>query len=161
MARLAFRLSRARFLLFQAIALLAWQHANGQPSLVGLWQTSDATGPRSEVRLEVSNGMLYGRIEKVLRETDRAYPRCDWCQGDRRGAPFLGMVIIRDLKPVAGSTLRWDGGHVLDPDTGREFKARIRLNSDGNSLELRGFVTFEAFGRSEIWQRIDDLSGRR
>lgn len=159
--RSALTLLRAGLAPLLGVMLVAGHPASAAPSPAGLWQTFDATGPRSEVRLELSNGVLYGRIEKVLRETDAAHPRCNWCEGERKGAPFIGMVILRDLKPASGSSTRWDGGYVLDPDTGREYRAWVRLDASGNSLELRGFVGFEAFGRSENWRRIESLTGHR
>jgi uncharacterized protein (DUF2147 family) len=106
--------------------------------------------------LEIAEGVLRGRIERVLLPSDKEHPYCRWCPDELKNAPFLGMTILRGLRPSASDPRSWSGGKVLDPDSGRIFDARIRLGSDGQSLELRGFSGSEIFGRTEIWRRADD-----
>ncbi len=71
------------------------------------------------------------------------------------------MTILRGLRRSASDPHLWSGGKVLDPDSGRVFDARIRLESDGLSLELRGFSVNEIFGRSEVWYRVNEVNNHQ
>ncbi len=44
-----------------------------------------------------------------------------------------------------------DGGRIYDPATGKTYKSV--MSSDGNTLDLRGYLGFKAIGRSETWKR--------
>lgn len=122
----------------------------------GLWQTSHPlTGlPRAEIRLEIKDGVLSGKIERVLLSSDQQYSTCDWCTGHLKNTAFLGMIILDGLRQSSSSPHIWSGGQVLDPDSGRIYKARIRLEADGRSLQLRGYSGSEFFGKNETWLRL-------
>ena len=45
-----------------------------------------------------------------------------------------------------------DGGHLYDPKSGKTYKGAI--TSDGDNLDLRGYIGIKAFGRSEQWTRL-------
>ena len=49
----------------------------------------------------------------------------------------------------------WKGGTILDPNNGKEYKAKITLGDDGQTLEVRGYVGVAALGRTQVWQRND------
>jgi uncharacterized protein (DUF2147 family) len=122
----------------------------------GLWQTFHPLNglPRSHIRLEIEEGVLRGRIERITLPTDKLHPTCDWCEGDFRNAAFLGMIILDGLQQAASNPNIWSGGRVLDPDSGRVYEARIRLEPDGRSLQLRGYSGSVILGRSERWVRL-------
>ncbi len=44
-----------------------------------------------------------------------------------------------------------DDGHLYDPKSGKTYKGA--MSSDGDKLDLRGYVGIKAFGRSEHWTR--------
>ncbi len=48
-----------------------------------------------------------------------------------------------------------DGGHLYDPKTGKTYHGE--MESDGDSLKLRGYVGVKAFGRTETWTRTSGL----
>ena len=124
-------------------------------SPVGNWRTiDDSTGkPRAIVRLELVDGALQGTIDKSLDAGTNAAALCEKCPGPRKGQPIIGMAILTGLKPVPTDPLAWEGGEILDPDSGTIYRARLRLMPGGASLELRGFVGLALFGRTQIWQR--------
>lgn len=119
----------------------------------GLWRTiDDETGEaRSIVALEVVDGELRGRVEKIL-NPDEPAPRCVECEGERRGQPIKGMTILWGLGREDGE---WVGGSVLDPESGKEYDARVRLIESGTKLELRGFLGVSWLGRTQVWERVD------
>ena len=44
-----------------------------------------------------------------------------------------------------------DGGRSYDPESGKTYKAA--MDSDGNTLTLRGYIGFKALGRTQTWTR--------
>ncbi len=127
--------------------------AAGGPA--GLWQTiDDETGqPKSLVRNQIDQGLLHGRVEEILTEPNGGRDKlCEECEGDRHNRPVVGMTILWDLSDDGDW---WQGGRILDPANGREYKARLRLLESGDTLEVRGFIGFSLIGRSQTWHRVD------
>jgi uncharacterized protein (DUF2147 family) len=129
---------------------MAW--ASDPASPVGLWRTiDDATNkPRALVQIFVRNGLLYGRVTDIL-DARYATARCQDCSGDRQNQPVLGLEIIRDMRPDGD---RWDGGTILNPQTGDVYHCKMRLGPNGQTLVVRGFIGFSLIGRSQTWQRM-------
>ena len=125
------------------------QDTSGTP--VGLWRTiDDATKqPKALIRIAEQGGSLVGRIEKVL-VPDQVDAVCEQCTDHRKGKPVQGMTILSGLKPEGGE---WTGGEILDPNTGKVYKARIKLADAGRKLEMRGYVGVPAMGRTQTWLR--------
>ncbi len=119
-------------------------------SPVGLWKTIDdeTKQPKSLVRIVEKDGVLVGRIEKIL--TDRTDARCDRCTDERKDQPVQGMTILTGMKPDDGL---WDGGSILDPNNGKVYRSRMKLLEDGRKLEVRGYIGAPLFGRSQVWLR--------
>jgi uncharacterized protein (DUF2147 family) len=129
--------------------------ANGieAPTPAGLWKTiDDNTGqPRGLVRIREVNGRYEGRVEKGFpRPDEKEPPRCDKCDGARRNQPVLGMTILWGLTKQGDE---YQGGEILDPESGKIYRARIKLIEDGKKLDVRGFIGISLFGRSQIWLR--------
>jgi uncharacterized protein (DUF2147 family) len=140
-----------------AAPMVAWPilaRADNLASPVGLWRTIDdqTNKPRALVQVFRRNGLLYGRVMAVL---DRKYTDalCQDCAGDRRNQPVLGLEIIRDMRPDGAE---WDGGTILNPQTGDVYHCRMHLGPDGETLVVRGFIGFALIGRSQTWQRVPE-----
>ena len=139
-------------LLLLAPALTHAQAEGGSP--VGLWRTiDDTTGkPRALVRVFEQDGRLFGRIEQGLGPNDSSDEVCDLCTDERHGKPKLGLVIIRNMQADGDE---WTGGDILDPDNGKVYRCRLRVVDDNRTLEVRGFIGFSLFGRTQTWERVD------
>ncbi len=138
-------------LLFCFLTLFsALSYAESSP--IGLWKTiDDATNkPRSLVRISDKNGELIATVEKGLLPDDSPNDLCDKCEGARKGKPLIGMVIMDGLKAKGDA---YDGGHILDPDNGKTYQCKIKLDASGNKLEVRGFIGVSLIGRSQVWVR--------
>ncbi|MCX7891229.1 MAG: DUF2147 domain-containing protein [Burkholderiales bacterium] len=124
------------------------------PTPAGTWKTiDDASGePKALVRIAADGGgVLSGTIEKLFRKPgEDPNPRCDKCEGARKGEPITGMQILWGLKPDGDE---WTGGEILDPNNGRIYRARLRLADEGRKLEVRGFIGFSLLGRTQVWVR--------
>jgi len=80
-------------------------------------------------------------------------PRHDINNPDKskRNEPILGMQIVFDFVRKGN---QWRGGKVYDPESGKTYKGKMWLNSNG-TLGLRGFVGIAAFGRSTTWTPLE------
>ncbi len=47
----------------------------------------------------------------------------------------------------------WDGGEILDPEEGKTYRGKLHPIDDGARLEVRGFIGFSLFGRTQVWER--------
>ncbi len=133
---------------------MAQAQAPTQPgSPVGAWRTiSDTTGRESgRVEIWAQDGRLYGRVSFILDPAKR-HAVCVKCTDDRRDRPVLGMQIIRGMRPDGA---HWDGGEILDPETGQTYRCSMRLSDGGRKLVVRGYVGLSLFGRSQTWIRED------
>lgn len=125
-------------------------------SPVGLWRTiSDKDGvAQSEVRIVDNGGVLSGRVEKITDPKAKPGERCVECTDERKDQPILGMEILRGLKKVDDKNV-WDGGNVVEPETGRVYRAKASPIEGGAKLELRGYIGNPLFGRTATWIRIE------
>ena len=121
-------------------------------SPIGVWRTiDDKSGEiRGAIRLFETNGVLYGRIERVYDK--RAIGQvCDKCTGDRHDKPILGLDVIRGLRPDGPGA--WSGGEILDPETGDTYRVSLHLDDGGRKLIVRGSILGGLIGRSQTWLR--------
>jgi len=126
--------------------------ALAQMNPLGLWRSvDDKTGePKAEIRIVDNAGALSGRIEKTLRKD--AKPTCTECQDDRKGQLIVGLEIIRGGKKDEGKEV-WEGGKILDPENGKDYRASLTPIDGGKKLEVRGFLG--PFWRTQTWQRVE------
>jgi len=141
----------------RAFAALVFAALSGaalaQMTPVGAWQTvDDKTGEvKSQIRIADNGGVLSGHIEKVLRKDAKPDALCDECVDDRKGKPMLGLELIRGGKKVEGKDA-WEGGKILDPENGKEYRASYTPVDGGKKLEVRGYLG--PFWRTQTWTRV-------
>lgn len=118
----------------------------------GLWKTiDDKSGkPRSLIRITENNGEYSAVVEKGLLATDTGEAVCDKCTDERKGQKIVGMTIVKGIKKKGEN---YEGGEILDPDNGKTYKCKMKLDGTGNQLEVRGFIGVSLFGRSQTWIR--------
>ncbi|WGG49695.1 DUF2147 domain-containing protein [Rugamonas sp. DEMB1] len=136
-----------------AAALLAAPAWADEASPVGLWKNiDDVSGkPKALIRITESNGALQGQIEKLFRApNEEQNPKCDKCEGARKDAPVLGLVIMSGLKKDGSE---YTGGEILDPDNGKVYKSKMNLADGGKKLNVRGYIGIPMLGRSQTWVR--------
>jgi uncharacterized protein (DUF2147 family) len=121
-------------------------------SILGTWRTIDekTNEAKSIVRIyKEADGKYYGKIEKLLLNPNA---KCDNCEGEEKGKPVLGMIIITDMKEKGD---KLDGGLILDPANGKRYNATISLEKNGK-LKLRGSLDkMGVLGRNQYWERVE------
>jgi uncharacterized protein (DUF2147 family) len=136
---------------FLSAALCASMALANSP--VGQWHTlDDKTGEvKSVVLIFEQQGLVRGRVEKVLRKDADPAAKCDKCSDDRKNQPVVGMEIIRGAKKASGKNV-WEDGEILDPENGKTYALRLTPIENGAKLEVRGSIG--PFGRTQTWVRV-------
>jgi uncharacterized protein (DUF2147 family) len=137
----------------QAQAQAQAQTSTGD-SLLGIWVThdDDTQEPRAHIKITLENGVLSGRIIKTLDPNASPDERCTLCKDDRKNQPILGLEIIRGGSKKDNKSLIWEGGRILDPENGEEYRFRMRLIDQGRTLQVRGYLG--PFWRTQVWTRL-------
>ena len=143
-------------ILIATALVLAATGALAQMTPVGRWTTiDDKTGEaKTEVVITERDGLLYGRLDKLLRKEADQAARCDKCEDDRKDKPLLGLEILRGAKKAEGKDV-WEGGKIVDPESGTVYSARLTPIDGGKKLEMRGFVGIALLGRTQTWNRVN------
>src|SRR2546428_13784746 len=81
---------------------------------VGLWKSFHDDGkPSAFVQICQDGGELKGKVVQVTPGPDRNdHPLCTKCEGELKGKPVVGMVIMWGMKRDGNE---WRGGQLLDP----------------------------------------------
>ncbi|MEZ5605745.1 MAG: DUF2147 domain-containing protein [Burkholderiaceae bacterium] len=124
-----------------------------QMTPLGTWNSiDDKTGePKAEIRITEGANGLSGRIEKTLRKDADPKAVCTACTDDRKGQPMIGLEIIRGGKKDAAQDT-WEGGTILDPENGKDYRASFTPIDGGKQLQVRGY--WGPFWRTQTWVRV-------
>jgi uncharacterized protein (DUF2147 family) len=119
-----------------------------QAGVGGCWQTyDDKTGKKKGlVRISNSGGKLSGRIVRTFHLKNDI---CSYCPKKYRN--LRGKTILWGLKPVKGKSNQWTGGTIVDPKTGKSYRAKATLS--GSTLKVRGYMGVSLLGRTQTWRK--------
>ncbi len=115
----------------------------------GRWLTmGDESGkPEAVVRLYRDGIELKGELVEVF---DPDAQVCGLCPGDKKGKPLKGLEFLWGFRRHGG---KWNGGRVLDPESGKIYQAEMILADHGQRLRLRGYLGVPWLGRTQTWVR--------
>jgi|TARA_R110000868_G_scaffold72169_7_gene210662 uncharacterized protein (DUF2147 family) len=119
--------------------------------VTGKWKTiDDQTGEaKSIIEIYEQGGKIYGKVIEILNPARRK-GLCQNCAGEDRNKPILGLVVLKGLSKDGDE---YDGGKILDPQTGKVYKCLIALE-EKDKLKVRGYIGFSLIGRTQYWTRI-------
>lgn len=135
-------------------ALLTGAAAWAQMSPVGTWHSIDDETQQPKAQIVISadaEGVLSGRIERLLRPDADPNAVCSRCTDDRKDQPMVGLEIVRGARQAEGKSV-WEGGRILDPEKGSTYALRLTPVENGARLEVRGSIG--PFGRTQTWVRV-------
>ncbi len=140
-------------ILFISLSFLALS-SYAQMTPVGVWQSIDdvTKAATAEFTITEKDGVLTGNITKFLRPNPNLQRICDKCQDDRKDKLLLGMELIRGAVKAPSKNV-WEGGKLLDPDSGSVYTLRMTPIDDGKKLEVRGSFLF--ISRTQTWNRVN------
>lgn len=128
----------------------------------GHWRTvDDKTGkPKSIVLVWVEHDELKGKIEAVLDMNDEmsVVAKCTQCTGSLKDHLILGLPIMNGYHYKGGE---WIDGTLLEPKTGKTYSSIVKLSEDGLRLEVTGYRGLPSFGRTQVWERVENFNSTR
>jgi len=136
------------------VALLkpVFAQTNAGDVIIGVWETGSG---KARVKIIKSGNYYYGRIV-WLREpnNEEGKPKVDKNNPDEtlRQTPLLGLRMLKSFE-FKGDNL-WEEGTIYDPESGSTYNCKINLE-DTNTMNIRGFIGISAFGRTDVWKRIE------
>jgi uncharacterized protein (DUF2147 family) len=105
------------------------------------------------------DGLYEGRLVKLMKRPGdpdtMPMPTCDKCEGDQKGAPLLGLTIIKGMKR---SGHKYEEGSIMDPRDGTVYHAQMEMSPDGQKLFVRGYLGIPLLGQTQTWTRLPDNS---
>lgn len=123
-----------------------------QASPLGEWVTE---GDKARVRIEPCADQpdrLCGAITWSYRPPDAPQdgPLLDVNNSDPklRSRPIVGLPLLQGFKSAGEG--RWDGGTIYDPEGGKTYRSKMRLESE-DLLKVEGCVL--VFCRAQDWRR--------
>jgi len=149
--RLNLKLIRFAFLAWVIVASASVYAAETSPA--GLWKTIDDRSGQAKglIRIREIAGKFEGKIDKIFPKAgDDPAPRCEKCEGSLHNQPVLGLTFLWGFTKQGDE---YQGGEILDPESGKVYQAKMKLIDGGKKLEVRGFIGFSLFGRSQVWLR--------
>jgi len=131
-----------------ALLLVLVAPAYAQNTPVGLWKNLEED-KTTLIRITESGGKLQGKIEKVLKGgVEDAAAKCVKCKDDKKDKPMAGLELMWDMTKAGD---KWEGGKLLDPESGRIVNCRLELAEGGKKLNVRGSVAF--LSKTQTWVR--------
>lgn len=120
-------------------------------SIFGKWKTIDDVTGKEKAIVEIFEikGKVYAKIIDIL-NPEKKHHKCEKCENEDKNKPILGLTIIKGLKKNDDI---YDGGTILDPNTGKIYRCKVSLN-EKDKLVVRGFIGISLLGRSQTWIRV-------
>jgi len=138
-------------------SLIVPVHAlSAEPTPLGLWQAVDdyTKQPTGWFLISDHDGVYDGILAKMfLKPGEDPNVLCDQCKDDRYNHPWLGLEIIRGMKPEGD---KYVDGTILDPRDGKVYQAMMTVSPDGQTLIVRGYIGFSLLGQNQYWTRLPD-----
>jgi uncharacterized protein (DUF2147 family) len=120
--------------------------------IIGIWEPSNG---KARVKVEKIGTRYYGKIVwlKEPNDPETGKPKVDKNNSDAnlQNVPLKGYRLLKDFNFKSGN--EWDGGTIYDPENGSTYDCVITMK-DNNTLDIRGFIGISAFGRTDVWKRL-------
>jgi len=138
-------------LLFASSVVFAQTEATD--AIMGVWETGSG---KARVNIVKYGNYYYGRIVWLREPIDPSTqkPKLDKNNPDetKRNVPLLGIKMLGGFE-FKGDNL-WEDGTIYDPESGSTYNCKINLE-DKNTMNIRGFIGISAFGRTDVWKRLE------
>ena len=139
------------FLLITVFGTRILSFAQGDPLERGLWYNTEKT---AKIQIyKATDGKFYGKIVWLKVPERDGHPKVDIHNPDekRHADPILGLVMLKGFTKDDGNV--YEDGTIYDPSNGKTYSCKMTLN--GNNLDVRGYVGFSMFGRTEHWTKAE------
>ena len=127
------------------------QPSKSGDEILGVWLTGSGKG---KVEIFKKGDQFHGKIVWLKEPTDlnTNKPKTDIKHPNKtmHSRPILGIQNLWGFVYKGDNT--WEGGHIYDPNNGKEYKCVITLK-DKNQIDVRGYVGITLIGRTDSWTR--------
>lgn len=137
-----------RSTLFAAVLALSATPALAADPVEGEWLTQAGS---AKVRISPCAGRpdrMCGLISWVRNPAEARASDQNNPDPSLRARPIMGLPLIRDFKPAGPG--RWTGGKIYDPNSGKTYDSKMRVNPDG-TLKVEGCVLMVC--QAQTWRR--------
>lgn len=126
-------------------------------NVCGLYYAADPkNGEGSQILIyKTANGTYEGKVVWMQYPNHPdGEPRRDVKNPDpnKRNQTNLGLVMIKGLVYNEKEN-EWQNGRIYNPVTGDTYRSYLRLENNGNSLRVRGYLGFSLLGKTVFWTR--------
>lgn len=141
---------KARFfvlagLLAAATTAAAQHEPAAADAITGVWQTKSGGYVQIYDAGDSYAGRVVGSVDGVAQyDVNNPDP-------DKRGRRLLGITVLHGLQYEGD--MAWGGGQIYDPGNGETYQLKVYLRAPAK-LEVRGYIGFSLFGRSQIWTPV-------
>jgi uncharacterized protein (DUF2147 family) len=125
---------------------------NAGDAIIGVWETGNG---KARVKIIKSGNYYYGRIVWLKEpNNEEGKPKVDKNNPDetQRQTPLLGLRMLKSFE-FKGNNL-WEDGTIYDPESGSTYNCKITME-DPNTINIRGFIGISAFGRTDVWKKVE------
>ena len=140
------------FCLVFAATLMAQSTSEGD-AIIGVWESGNG---KARINIVKSGNFFYGRIVWLKEPNDplTGKPKLDKNNPDenKRTTPLLGYRLLSGFEFKGDN--HWEEGTIYDPESGSTYNCKINLE-DKNTMNIRGFIGISAFGRTDVWKRLE------
>jgi len=139
------------FLLLVFLGTRVSSFAQTDPLERGLWYNSEKT---AKIQIyKATDGKFYGKIVWLKVPERDGHPKIDIHNPDdkRKNDPIWGLVILKGF--TKDGEHGYENGTVYDPSNGKTYSCKLTL--EGDKLDVRGYVGFSMFGRTEHWTKAE------
>ena len=128
-------------------------------TIEGFWHSiDDKTGEKLsiiEIRKDAKNKYNGTIVYRYPVPGAKALSHCTKCTGALKNKPILGMQLLTGFKDDPNKANAYIDGQVIEPKSGKIYKGKAVVTSDGKRLRLRGYMGISALGRTVVWIRTD------
>lgn len=120
----------------------------------GIWQTFDdkTHEPNGKVKIYEEDGVYYGKIVGSNDPKNKKVDYCQNCPGEFKDKPVAGLRFMWGFERQGN---KYQGGHILDPNTGNVYNASMHLVENGQQLNMRGYLGISLLGSTQKWKRLE------
>ncbi len=144
-------------ILFLSVIFFTNISAQGNPeadAVTGTWLTAKKD---AKVEIYKVDGKFYGKLVwlKEPFDPETGKERVDKHNPDDelKTRPMQGLELLKDFEYDEDNV--WEDGEIYDPKNGKNYSCKMTLSEDGKTLEVRGYIGFSLFGRTEVWERAE------
>jgi len=138
---------------FLMVLFTAFVFGQTGDEILGVWEPSNG---KARVKIEKIGTKYFGKIVwlKEPEDPETNKPKVDKNNPDpaMQSVPLKGYRMLKDFTYKGKN--EWTEGTIYDPENGNTYSCTINMK-DPNTLDIRGYIGISAFGRTDVWKRLE------